>query len=304
MALTRRVFISSPRDEHLDDRRNDLKWAIVKKIEALGYEPQAFGSPEGGQGLASGRTWSPTDADKVMRRCVGAAILGFPIWEGTATQKGQTVPLVTEYCHYEGALARAQALPILAVLEEGVEERVFFNRYGSDPIIKYPKPADSAWTNEREFQRFLEGWNGRVKQRSDVFFGFSSQATDTAKLIIQFLESIGVKVRNWQTDFRPAGTILDEIEEAASNCVGGIFLFSRDDELVSGDIAHAAPRDNVVFEAGFFMHAVGRERSLIIREEGAKMPADVGGGIYLPLEDRQNISSIETELRRFIEKRL
>ena len=63
---------------------------------------------------------------------------------------------------------------------------------------------------------------------------------------------------------------------------------------------YAAPRDNVVFEAGYFMHAVGKERTLIIREEGAKMPADVGGAIYLDLKDRNNTASIETALRKFI----
>jgi hypothetical protein len=34
------------------------------------------------------------------------------------------------------------------------------------------------------------------------------------------------------------------------------------------------------------------------------MPADVGGNIYLPLADRKNVSSIETQLRAFVEKRI
>jgi predicted nucleotide-binding protein len=113
--------------------------------------------------------------------------------------------------------------------------------------------------------------------------------------------SIGVKVRDWQIDFRLASVILDEIEQAAKSCLGGIFLFTADDDLAKGDESHAAPRDNVVFEAGHFMHAVGRERTLIIREAGTKMPADVGGGIYLPLADRNDSSTIESDLRRFIE---
>ena len=69
MAMTRRIFVSSPRDEHLDDRRNELKWTIIKEIEALGYEPQVFGSSKGGDGLPSGRAWSAKEADEVMQRC-------------------------------------------------------------------------------------------------------------------------------------------------------------------------------------------------------------------------------------------
>lgn len=59
----------------------------------------------------------------------------------------------------------------------------------------------------------------------------------------------------------------------------GIFLFTKDNPLVGIDENQASPRDNVVFEAGYFMHAKGKERTLIIREEGTKMPADLGGNI-------------------------
>jgi len=48
MTIVRRIFVSSPRKEYLDDRREELKWAIIKEIEALGYEAQVFGSPEDG----------------------------------------------------------------------------------------------------------------------------------------------------------------------------------------------------------------------------------------------------------------
>jgi len=66
----------------------------------------------------------------------------------------------------------------------------------------------------------------------------------------------------------------------------------------------AVPRDNVVFEAGYFAAAKGRDRVLIIKEEGAKMPADLGGNIYLTLSQRDDIRPIETAIREFVERRL
>ncbi len=48
----------------------------------------------------------------------------------------------------------------------------------------------------------------------------------------------------------------------------------------------------------------GKEQVLVIREEGAKMPADIGGNSYIPLKDRNDISGIHTQLRRFLENRL
>ena len=91
--------------------------------------------------------------------------------------------------------------------------------------------------------------------------------------------------------------------EASRRCLGAIMLLTKDDNFI-GEESYAAPRDNVIFEMGLFMEAKGRERVLVVREQGAKMPADIGGSIYLSLEDRQNISAIHTKLLDFIEKRV
>ena len=93
MTMKRRVFVSSPRDGYLDDRRNKLKWAIINEIERSEppYEAQVFGSPEGGRGLAAVGSWSAEKAASVMHRCVGAAILGFPIWTCSSVQQSKAI---------------------------------------------------------------------------------------------------------------------------------------------------------------------------------------------------------------------
>ena len=98
-------------------------------------------------------------------------------------------------------------------------------------------------------------------------------------------------------------SIIEEIEEAARRTTGGVFLFTRDDSL-AGEGDQAAPGDNVVFEAGFFAHSKSRGRVLIIRETGAKMPADLGGSIYAVLADKTNIAPLETRLKRFLKTSL
>jgi hypothetical protein len=300
MTIARRIFVSSPRDEYLDDRRNELKWAIVKEIETLGYEAQVFGSPEGGRGLASGRSWSPNAADEVMQRCVGAAILGFPIWQCSRAAAGKNVSLVTEYCHYEGAIARTHGLPILAVLEDGVEERVFFNRYAGDPFITVPAQADVTWVAGSSFRAFLNNWNTRIGERRDIFLAYSGKVEGTAHSINGILTRLGATVLDWKRDFPGGRTILEQVEDAARRTSGGVFLFTRDDRL-KGKIEQAAPRDNVIFEAGYFVRSKGHERVLIVREKGAKMPADLGGVIYEALADRGDVNDLEGRLRLFLE---
>ena len=77
-----------------------------------------------------------------------------------------------------------------------------------------------------------------------------------------------------------------------------------DDKVGTGAKREFAPRDNVVYEAGYFAGAKGRHRSLIIREKGAKVPTDLGGILYLELAKRSSISEIETKLREDLERML
>src|SRR5438067_10195778 len=139
--IVRRVFVSSPRDEWLDDRRKALKRAIVDKIRAAGYAPQFFDIAATGD-LVSGKMWSFANADEVMRRCVGVAIIGVTRWAIVQQQRSLSLP--SEYCHYEGSLARTLALPILAVAEADLERRGIFVPYGL-PILPIPAGADAAW---------------------------------------------------------------------------------------------------------------------------------------------------------------
>jgi hypothetical protein len=300
--MKRRIFISGPRDEYLDDRRNKLKWGIVRKIEELGYEPQVFGSPEGGRGLAADMgSWTAEAAWKVMCRCVGAAILGFPIWKGSAITDGKAVSLVSEYCHYEGALAASLSLPTLAVLETGSEERGSFARYGGPSTIKVPIAADETWADGQEFSNFLNRWKANIEKRKDVFLAYSSGAQQAAEGVRNILNALNVTFIDWQ-NFPGGRSILEEIEAAASLTSGGIFLFTADDNQLVGDEKIAAPRDNVIYEAGFFAHAKGHERALIVRETGAKMPADLGGIIYENLLIRTDTSALETRIKRFLDE--
>ena len=48
----------------------------------------------------------------------------------------------------------------------------------------------------------------------------------------------------------------------------------------------------------------GKERVLVIREKGSKLPADLGGDIYAPIDNRADIEPIHSTLRLFVEKRL
>jgi hypothetical protein len=300
MAITRRVFVSAPADQWLGREQREFKWGLVNRIEALGFVPEIFLNPTGRTSLAASQAWNADSADKIARHCHGAALIGLPRWKFKAGKSAVLLP--TEFSHYEGALARTLALPLLIVAQHDLMRRVVFDPSFGPYIGTFPPGADKTWLDSQEFDVTFRYWREALEQRRDVFLGYSGASTQLATQLREFLEKdVGATVLDWQRDFKPGRSILEEIEEARTRCALGIFLFTKDDMLeAAGSVAQAAPRDNVVFEAGYFVSAKGKEHVLIIREKDAKMPADLGGDIYAPLDDRSNLHPVQEIIRRFL----
>ncbi len=291
----RRVFVSVTRNDQLDDRRRSVKAAIVARLENVGFEPQMFRE----SGLPASLSWSFDNVDRVMRRCVGAVVIGFPRWKLT----DHAAAVVGEYNQYEGATAMTYRLPVLLLAERGVASRGIVWPGAGRPVEMLPADAGPDLVEDPKFAEPFNAWLESVRSRKDVFLGYCSQNAGTAALIENRLIREGATVRNYQMDFRAGVSILNEIQEAAIECSCGIFLFAENDPL-EGDQDIAAPRDNVVFEAGYFMNAKGPERCLIIRQGHAKMPADLGGAIYVALDSPNDVSPIERRLSSFLEDNL
>ncbi|HYC88871.1 MAG TPA: nucleotide-binding protein [Thermoanaerobaculia bacterium] len=272
---------------------------MVERIEALGFTPEIFFDKSGRKSLSASLSWTADFAEDIARRCHGAALIGLPRWTFQSKQKKVLLP--TEYSHYEAALARTLALPMLILAQENLLRRGVFDSNFGQYIGTFPANASESWLETSEFKVPFGFWYDQLAHRRDVFLGYSGAAEPVALLVRDFLEKeIGATVLDWKRDFRPGRSILQEIEEARVRCTTGIFLFTKDDELKSSP-RRAAPRDNVVFEAGYFVSSKGKDRVLIIREKGAKMPADLGGDIYAALEKRTSVKSIETTVRQFFD---
>jgi len=295
--LFNRVFISVTNNHNLDDRRRALKSALLEKIRVSGFAPQEFWE----SGLPKNLGWSFDNLDRVVRQCVAAVVVGFPRWAipGSPSE----TRLAGEYNHYEGAVALTHGIPVLLIAENGVENRGIVWDGGGKAIAYIPEDATPAWLDGPEFTKRYKAWLRDIAARRDVFLGYCSKSSGTAAKIQLRLQKSGASVQNWEMDFRTGGSILNEIEKARAACACGVFLFSEDDPL-DGTKGGAAPRDNVVFEAGYFMSSKGPARCLIIRQGDAKIPADLGGAIYVHLKKGDDVATIEGRLADFLKKNL
>lgn len=297
MSRPKRVYVSVPRDHNLSGRQQSLKQAILKRLQEEGLEPQEFHV----SGLPLRKPYSFNAVKEVMARCHGALVLALARWRDPSGELDVALPTV--WNHFEGAFALAMEKELLVITEEDVANDGITWTGGGEIVLHAPIDAGPEWLDTPDAKRQFKAWIKPVKEVDDVFLAFSSKARATANDIANFLGSRGVSVRNWELDFAPGATILDELLAASKTCLGAIMLLTKDDEYL-GDVYYAAPRDNVIFEMGFFMQAKGRERVLVVREEGTKMPADIGGSIYLSLNDRNDITPIHTKLIDFVEQRI
>jgi predicted nucleotide-binding protein len=163
-----------------------------------------------------------------------------------------------------------------------------------------PSNLDSAYLASRDFEKQFGPWVNEVRAQCHVFFGYSGKAQDTANRIHLWLQENGLKVLDWNY-FRPAESIFSRLEQAADRVSCGLFLLTADDVKIKNNQLGTAPRDNVIFEAGYFARAKGKERTLIILEEGVDLLTDLGGDIYLSLGRERDSAMIEGRLTRYFE---
>ncbi len=240
--MKKRIFVSCTTDTGLDDRRRNLKGAIIRILVQARCESQELFQ----SWIPVNWPWTFENVDLVMRQCVGAVIIGFPRWTLSQTK------LVGEFNHYEGVVAVTYGLPLLLLNEEGVEDRGIVWNGGGKFITYIPEEVGEQWLEDQRFIERFKIWLDEIDARRDVFLGYCTKSAGIAAQIEVQLVRCGATVHNWAVDFKAGGSILNEIENARRTWSRGVFLFSEDDPL-DGPAGVAAPRDNVVFEAGYFM---------------------------------------------------
>ena len=131
-----------------------------------------------------------------------------------------------------------------------------------------------------------------------IFLGSSATQTKLLQSLTRGLEDIA-QVEPWTASFNPGTTTLDRLLELTREVDFAAFVFAGDDWTVKGaasaasDSGQAAPRDNVVFEAGLFGGVLGMRRTFILHASGAKLPTDLLGLTCIRYADELTVAEIK-----------
>lgn len=96
---------------------------------------------------------------------------------------------------------------------------------------------------------------------------------------------------------RNGGTIIEEFERLASNCVFAFVVMTPDDPMANelDENEKYRARQNVIFEMGWFFSFLGRSRTRLLYKGDIELPTDVTGILYIKYET--SIDEIRADIR-------
>ena len=103
-----------------------------------------------------------------------------------------------------------------------------------------------------------------------LFVGCSAEALPIGRAIQSALEQDPIVVRIWTDDtFKASQYPIESLELELAKVDFAALVLSPDDQVTSRNKTSEAPRDNLVFELGMFMGALGRSRTFLLHPDGA-----------------------------------
>lgn len=117
------------------------------------------------------------------------------------------------------------------------------------------------------------------RTRPSLFVGSSAEGLRIAKAL-QVLLDHACEVTIWsQGVFGLSQGSLESLVAALDDFDFAVLVLTPDDLVHSREVTSPAPRDNVLFELGLFMGALGRQRTFLLydRSSSIKLPTDLAG---------------------------
>ena len=122
---------------------------------------------------------------------------------------------------------------------------------------------------------------------NDVFIVHGHDETAKEK-VARLIEKLELKPIILHEQPNAGKTIIEKFENHSSKIGFAIILLTPDDIFdIKGEgnnNKEKRARQNVILELGFFIGAIGRERTCVLYKEGVTIPSDYEGVLYIPMD--------------------
>jgi predicted nucleotide-binding protein len=140
---------------------------------------------------------------------------------------------------------------------------------------------------------------GEAVTKPTVFIGSSSEGKDIANGIGNYLEDVA-EVRIWTEGlFNLSQRFFDSVFNAGLRFDFAVIICTSDDSIEKRTKRSAIPRDNIIFEAGYFMGSLGVDRTFVVRDLDADltMPSDLEGVAFAGFHGKRHDGNLAAALR-------
>lgn len=137
------------------------------------------------------------------------------------------------------------------------------------------------------------------ESRPTLFIGSSSEGLPVARSLAAQLSSDAV-VTVWDKGvFGLGSTVIETLDDAIKEFDFAVLVFTPDDRVTSRHHTRPVARDNVLFECGLFMGAIGRKRTFIAfqRDNEPTLPSDLLGIIEADFTDAESMEPAASKIR-------
>lgn len=123
-----------------------------------------------------------------------------------------------------------------------------------------------------------------------IFVASSREGIAVAEAVVIKLEQEG-RVKLWDNAFDLSSVTIVSLEARAKDTDFAVFVFHRDDRAFVRGSETDVVRDNVLFELGLFIGALGRERCFVLvpksTENAFRIPTDLQGVTFSSYDDTE-----------------
>jgi len=149
------------------------------------------------------------------------------------------------------------------------------------------KEIENHWTDRQDNEpskriKKGSGRNDPARQAAFIVHGHDETAKE---MVTIFLEALDVEPIILHKQANQGRTVIEKFEEN-SGVPYAIVLLTPDDvgRSMQEQSARHRARQNVVFEMGFFMGKLGRQRVACLRKADVEIPTDISGVVYIDFD--------------------
>ncbi len=124
--------------------------------------------------------------------------------------------------------------------------------------------------------------SNEVDDRStNKIFVVHGHAESVNQEVARTIEKLGLQAIVLREQPNSGKTIIEKFEECAKDVDFAVILLTADDKI-DDDLFRA--RQNVVFEMGYFMGALGRDHVMCMLQDSVEKPGDIDGVVYTQID--------------------